>query len=117
MPLSGRSPAGSNAMAPLAARSVASPTSTVPGSRGGLQPGGRVDEVARDHALVGGTDGHGGLAREHPGTRRDAGTERPHGVDEVEGGPDRPLGVVLAATGAPQTAMTASPMNFSMMPP
>ena len=36
----------------VAARCVASPTSTVPGGRDRLEPRGGVDEVARDHALV-----------------------------------------------------------------
>ena len=35
-----------------AARSVASPTRTVPGCGDRLEPGRGVDEVARDHALV-----------------------------------------------------------------
>ena len=47
----------------------------------------------------------------------DLGAERVDGVDEVERRPHGPLGVVLLATGAPQTAMTASPMNFSTVPP
>jgi hypothetical protein len=32
-------------------------------------------------------------------------------------GADRPLGVVLVRDGAPKTAITASPMNFSTVPP
>ena len=31
--------------------------------------------------------------------------------------PDRPLRIILVSTGAPNTAITASPMNFSTVPP
>ena len=52
LPLSSCSPASSNTMAPDAARSVASPTSTVPGGAADWSRDGGVDDVARDHALV-----------------------------------------------------------------
>ena len=60
-----------------------------------LEPGGGVDEVARDHALVGGPDGHRGLTGEDAGPRLDPGPRRGHGLDELEGRPDGALGVVL----------------------
>ena len=88
-------PAASNAIAPDAARNVDSPTRTVPGRRGGLEPGRRVHEVAGDHALVGGAEGHGRLAGQDAAARLDAGAERADGVDELERRADGALGVVL----------------------
>ena len=38
-------------------------------------------------------------------------------LHELEPGPYRALGVVPGATGTPHTAITASPMNFSTVPP
>ena len=43
--------------------------------------------------------------------------ERRHRGDELERGAHRALGVVLLRDGRPETAITASPMNFSMVPP
>ena len=43
-----------------------------------------------------GAEGDGRLAGQHAGPRLDAGPERLDGVDQVEGGADGPLGVVLA---------------------
>ena len=60
-----------------------------------LEAGGGVDEVARDHPLVGGPEGHRGLAGQDPRPGRDAGTQDPDRVDELEPGAHRPLGVVL----------------------
>ena len=40
-----------------------------------------------------------------------------HRRDQLESGAHGALRVVLLGTGAPQTAMTASPMNFSTVPP
>ena len=37
--------------------------------------------------------------------------------DQLERRTHRPLRVVSVATGVPQTAITASPMNFSIVPP
>ncbi len=67
-----------------------------------LETGGGVHEVAGDHALVGGPDRHRGLAGQDPGSGLDRRAEGPDRVDEVEGGPDRSLGVVLPGDrGAP----------------
>ncbi len=66
------------------------------GRRGRLEPGRGVDEVARDHALVGGADGHRRLAGQHPRAGGDAGAQRADRVDQVERRPDRALRVVLA---------------------
>ena len=60
-----------------------------------LDPGGRVDHVAGDHALVGGAERHRGLAGQDARPRVDARAQRPDGVHEVERGADRALGVVL----------------------
>jgi hypothetical protein len=65
----------------------------------GLQAGGGVDEVARDHALVRRPQGDRRLAGQDPGPGRDRRAEGAHRVDEVEGGPHGPLGVVLAGGG------------------
>ena len=91
--------------------------------RGGLQADGRVDDVAGGHALA--------LAR--PRAERD---ERLAGVDgdpHVEAAGRRSFSAIPSriasaartarsgssscATGAPKSAMTASPMNFSTVPP
>ena len=61
-----------------------------------LEPGGGVDEVARDHPLVRGADGDGGLAGEHAGPGLDAGAQLAHRVDQLQRGPHRALRVVLA---------------------
>ena len=92
------------------------------GLRNRLYPRGGVDDVACDHALPLGGERDGGLARQNCGTqlqlrRTDLGPERRDGGDEVEGGANGALGVVLLRDRGPQTAMTASPMNFSIVPP
>ena len=67
-----------------------------------LQSGRGVDEVPGDHALVDGAEGHRRLAGQDAGPRLDGGTEGAHRVDQVEGRPDGPLGVVLEGDrGAP----------------
>jgi hypothetical protein len=79
----------------------------LPGLRQRLHPGGRVDDVARHHALAHGADGHGRLTREHPRPHPQVGDadlvpERGHGRDQVERRPDGPLGIVLGGVvGAP----------------
>ena len=72
-----------------------------------LEPGRGVDEVAGDHPLSFGPDRDRGLTGQHadPDREVDAGLApkgRDH-VDELEGRPDRALGVVLVGDrGAPQ---------------
>ena len=60
-----------------------------------LDPRGRVDHVARDHALVGGAQRDRRLAGEDARPRLDARAQDPDRVHELERGPDRALGVVL----------------------
>ena len=67
-----------------------------PRRRDRLEPGRGVDDVARHHPLVRGPEGDRGLAGQDPGPGRGTGAQRPDRVEELEGGPDGPLGVVLA---------------------
>jgi len=60
-----------------------------------LQPAGRVDEVARDHALVRGTEGNRCLAGQDAGAGFDRRPKSPHRIDQLERRPDRPFGIVL----------------------
>jgi hypothetical protein len=43
--------------------------------------------------------------------------ESRHGGHDLQRGPDRSLASSSWAVGVPHTAMTASPMNFSTVPP
>ncbi len=94
------SPAASKTIASPAARSVASPTSTVPGGRGRLEPRGGVHEIAGHHPLALRPDDRRSLAGQHRGPclrailagRREA----RHRGHEVQRGAHGPLGVVLA---------------------
>ena len=67
-----------------------------PGGRGGLEPRGGVDDVARDHALVRRADRDRRLAGQDAGPRLDPGAERADRIHELEPRPHGPLGVVLA---------------------
>ena len=69
------------------------------GLGGGLDAGGGVDEVAGDHALVGGAQCDGCFAGEDAGAGLERGVEGGDRVDEVEGGADGALGVVLGGGG------------------
>ena len=60
-----------------------------------LEAGGGVDDVARDHPLVRGAEGDGGLSGQDADPCLDGRAQRPHGFDEVERGTDRPPGIVL----------------------
>ena len=60
-----------------------------------LDPRGRVDEVARDHALALGADRHGRLARQDSRARPQAGVEVGDRGDQVERRANGTLGVVL----------------------
>ena len=66
---------------------------------GGLQSRRRIDEVARDHALVRRADGDRRLAREDAGPRLEARIDRPDRVDQFESRADTSLGVVLVRDG------------------
>ena len=52
-----------------------------------------------------------------PARARSSGSISGDRRDQVERGPDGALGIVLVRDGVPQTAITASPMNFSTVPP
>ena len=67
----------------------------MPGARRGLEPRGGVDEVAGHHPLVARADRHRGLAGQHAGAGLDARPEVTDGLDQLEGGANGPLGVVL----------------------
>ena len=67
-----------------------------------LEPRGGVDDVARDHALVGGADRDGSLAGQDTGPRLDAGAQRADRIHQLQARPDGALGVVLVGDrGAP----------------
>ncbi len=69
---------------------------------GRLDPRGGVDEVARDHALVGRAQRDRRFAGEDAGARPERGVEARHRLDELERRPHRPFGVVLVRDrGAP----------------
>ena len=63
----------------------------------GLEPAGRVHHVPGDHALAHGTNGDGRLAGDDAGAGLDGRPQPPDGGEELQGGPDRSLGVVLVA--------------------
>ena len=86
---------------------------------GALQACGRVDDVAGGHSLA-------GLRACVETDQRLAGRDRDPHLDVVlldrpvadgEAGADGAFGVVLVRVGAPKSAITASPMNFSTVPP
>ena len=87
-----------------------------------LEARGRVDEVAGHEALVRGPDGHRRLAGEDARAQAQVGARRRSPRARID--PTRSSAARTArsassswATGAPQTAITASPMNFSIVPP
>ena len=93
-----------------------------PGRGDRLDPRGGVDHVARDHALALGAERHRGLAGQHAGPCPQLGraglvAERRDRSDQLERSANGALGVVLGRVGVPHTAITASPMNFSTVPP
>ena len=117
LPLSACSPAASKAMRPR--RRAASPR------RPGRCPaprrtgaGGGVDEVAGDHALVRRAERDRRLAGQDAGPRLDA-AARGVGPASTRSSAARTARSASSswAIGAPHTAMTASPMNFSTVPP
>ena len=78
----------------------------------------RVDEVARDHALALGAERDRGLAREDAGARPQRSGRAP-GTAATRSSAARTARSASSscATGVPHTAITASPMNFSTVPP
>ena len=104
---------------PRVARLVASPTRTVAGLGVGLDPRRRVDEVARDHALALGAEGDRCLAGQdaRAGTQlRDRARADAAATSSSAARTARSASSSFA-TGVPHTAITASPMNFSTVPP
>ena len=94
----------------------------VPGSAARLDPRRGVDEVARDHALTLGAERHRRLAGEHAGAgaqRRCADLVPSAATASTRSSAARTARSASSscATGAPHTAITASPMNFSTVPP
>ena len=83
-----------------------------------LEPRGRVDEVAGDHALVRRPDRDRRFAGQDagPGLDRRARARGPRRRARAPPGRHRSASSSWAI-GAPQTAITASPMNFSTVPP
>jgi hypothetical protein len=86
------------------------------GRGGRLDSQGGVDEVARDHSLARGADRDGGLAGEHAPRALAARVELGDRGNQLEHAADCALGVVLLRDRRPQTAISASPMNFSIVP-
>ena len=110
-------PASSYAIDASAARFVDSPTSTVPGSAADWM---REAVLTRSPATMPWPSAPSVTAASPvstPGARRAARVELRHRGDQVQRSAHRPLGVVLLRVGAPHTAITASPMNFSTVPP
>ena len=112
---------------PRAARAVRSDTTIPPGSGALLEPGGDVHRVAGHHRVAGLGVGRGeDLAGVHagPDLQRDAEAVIEFGVDLRRGAracgarPGAPgRGRPRARSETPNAAMTASPMNFSTVPP
>ncbi len=95
LPLRTWSPAGSKAIAPDAARWVASPTSTVPGAATDWR---REAVLTRSPATIPWptrAERDRGLAGEDAGPCLQPGREAAHRLDQLERGADGPLGVVL----------------------
>ena len=69
------------------------------GGSSGLEPRGRVDQVARDHALSLGSDGDGRLTGHQTGAGGDAVAQLGDDREQVQGSPDRALGIVLTRDG------------------
>ena len=89
---------------------------------GGLQASGRIDDVAGDHALADRTQRHRGFAADDASPRRercDARFDAHCGDrgDEFETSTNGTLGVILSCHRRSPIAITASPMNFSIVPP
>ena len=100
---------------------MASPTSTVPGAAADCR---RLAVLTRSPATIPWlvapmVTAASPVSTPGPRLERNAAlAERGDARDQLERGADRSLGVVLVRDGgAPQTAITASPMNFSTVPP
>ena len=122
LPFASAASTASASTASRTSRSVSSPSSTSPGVRRLLQPRGDVDRVAGREPLL-------GAGHDLAGVHADAQLE-PRAVRALElvVQPARPSRSSSAArtarsasssctVGTPKTAMTASPMNFSTVPP
>ncbi len=117
-PLSACSPAGSKAIARDAARSVASPTSTVPGAATDWSREAVLTMSPATIPWLVAPEGDRRLAGEDPGTGlRSRGPARGRRPRSSSAARTARSASSSCAMGAPQTAMTASPMNFSTVPP
>ena len=118
LPFSSCVPASSKATAASAARLVASPTSTVPGSAADWM---REAVLTRSPATIpwsGRAERHRRLAGEHPAARLErAASSAGTAATSSSAARTARSASSSCATGAPQTAITASPMNFSTVPP
>ena len=117
MPLSVWSPAGSNAIAREAARQVASPTSTVPAAATDWS---REAVLTRSPATIPWLTAPIVTAASPVSTPARAWTEGPRARTASSNSSAARTARSASssrAIGAPQTAITASPMNFSTVPP
>ena len=88
-----------------------------PDGRHGLEPGSRVDQVSGDHPFTDRAEVDGGLAGQDAGPRLDAGASVVTASTRSMAARTARSASSSRAIGAPQTAITASPMNFSTVPP
>ena len=95
LPLSEWSPIGSKTIADSAARLRGLADQHGARVRHALQAGRGVDEVAGDHALVGRAERDRRLAGQQARARLEVRVQRADRVDQLEGGANGPLGVVL----------------------
>ncbi len=117
LPLSARSPTCSKAIAPPAARRVASPTSTVPGFAADCS---RAAVLTMSPATIPWFTAPSVTAASPVSTPARASMPWPRtATASTSSSAARTARSASSswATGLPQTAMTASPMNFSMTPP
>ena len=88
-----------------------------PGLRLGLDARSGVDEIAGDHALPFGADRDGSLPVSTPARALSAASRSGTPATRSSAARTARSASSSCATGAPHTAMTASPMNFSTVPP
>ena len=87
------------------------------GWRDALQARRSVDEVACDHALVRGAESDRGLSTQDSRARLKVRAQGLDCLEKIDSRANGALRVVLVRDRRPQTAITASPMNFSTVPP
>ena len=107
-----------NSNAPPTAAAVRLAHQHLTGRRSLLEPRADVDSIPRSQTTAPSVDGrrpprpyrHRSAASRPPNTSREPALHRQRRVK-------RPLGVILVRRGAPKAAITASPTNFSTVPP